>query len=279
MVDQEIIRIARDRTQLEIAEQNARIKEEIERIKAEMSARGTLHSSMTLKRITDICADAVKTRGQLAWQTYFRFLTTAGISHSDILANKLKELVSYHLPEQLGDLKGYVKQNADLVGSPNLFDGLAHELDKARAATLAKVGTEIDLFVHSLRKKEEMKIEGKSSTVVNIYSPVGSIQTGDYATANVTQHLDADVRAALSEALNQIAATLADSNIALPQPKAEIVELVDEGQQELKKNTPNITKLRSLLSAVGGSIQTVASMKPAYETLKQALTFVGISLP
>ncbi len=279
MVDQEIIRIARNRTQIEISEQNARIKEEIERIKAEMSARGTLHSSMTLKRITDICADAVKTRGQLTWQTYFRFLTTAGISHSDTLANELKELVSYHLPEQLGDLKGYVKQNADLVGSPNLFDRLAHELDKARAVTLAKVGTEIDLFVHSLRKKEEMKIEGKNSTVVNIYSPVGSIQTGDYATANVTQHLDADVRAALSEALNQIAVMLADSNIALPQPKAEIVELVDEGQQELKKNTPNITRLRSLLSAVGGSIQTVASMKPAYEMLKQALTFIDISLP
>lgn len=279
MVNQEIIRIARDRTQLEIAEQNARIEEEIERIKAEMSAKGLFHSSMTLARITDICADAVKTRGQLAWQTYFRFLTTAGISYSDTLADELKELVSYHLPEKLSDLKGYVKQNTNLVGQSDLFDCLALELGKARAATLAKVGTEIDLFVHSLRKKEEMKSEGKSATIVNIYSPVGSVQTGDYSTANVTQHLDADVRVALSEALNQITATLADSKIALPQPKAEIVELVYEGQQELRKNTPNITKLRSLLSAVGGSIQTVASMKPSYETLKQALTFLGISLP
>ncbi|GAN34602.1 MAG: hypothetical protein DYG83_17555 [Candidatus Brocadia sp. AMX2] len=91
--------------------------------------------------------------------------------------------------------------------------------------------------------------------------------------------LDADVRTALTEALNQIAAILVNSNIALPQPKAEIVELVGEGQQELKKKSPNLTKLRSLLSAVGGSIQTVASMKPAYETLKEALTFLGISLP
>ena len=234
MVDQEIVRIARDRTQLEIAEQSARIREEIERLKAEMNARGVLRSGLTLKRIADICADAIKSRGQLAWQIYFRFLTTSGISHSDTLANELKELVSYHLPEKLGDLKGYVKQNADLVGSPNLYDRLAPELDTARAATLAKVGTEIDLFVHSLRKKEEMKSEGNNSTVVNIYSPVGSIQTGDYAIAHVTQHLDADVRAALSEALNQIAVTLADSNISLPQPKAEIVELVNEGQQEIK---------------------------------------------
>lgn len=91
--------------------------------------------------------------------------------------------------------------------------------------------------------------------------------------------LDADVRTALSEALNKISAMLADSNITLPQPKVEIEELVDEGQRELKKSNPNFTKLRSLLSAVGCSIQTVASMKPAYDTLKQLLTFLNISLP
>ncbi|GAN34598.1 MAG: hypothetical protein DYG83_09680 [Candidatus Brocadia sp. AMX2] len=189
MVDQEVARIARDRVQIEIAEQTARIKGEIERIKSEMSARGGFRSGWTLKRITDICADAVKSRVQLVWQTYFRFLTTSGISYSDTLANELKELVSYHLPEKLSDLKGYVKQNADLIGSPNLFDKLASELDSARSAALTKVGTEIDLFVHALRKKQEMKIEGETSTVVNIYSPVGSIQTGDYAISNVTQNL------------------------------------------------------------------------------------------
>lgn len=279
MVDQKIVRIARERAQLEIVEQTARLKEDIERVKAEMSARGVLCSGMTLKRITGICVDAVKIRVQLVWQIYFRFLTTSGISYSDTLANELKELVSYHLPEKLGDLKGYVRQISALIRSPNLFDKVAPELDSARAAALAKIVTEIDLFVHALRKKYEIKTEGESSTIFNIYSPVGSIQTGEYSISNVTQSLDADVRTALSEALNKISAMLTDSNITLPQPKVEIVELVDEGQQELKKNNPNFTKLRTLLSAVGCSIQTVANMKPAYDTLKQLLTFLNISLP
>ena len=106
MVDQEIVRIARKRTALEIEEQSARIKEKIRSIKEKMNAKGVLRSSMTLKQIADICADAIKFRGQLAWQTYFRFLTTSGISHSDTLSNELKDLVFYHLPENLGDLKG-----------------------------------------------------------------------------------------------------------------------------------------------------------------------------
>lgn len=279
MVDQEIVRIARERTVLEIDEQSARVREEIRSLKEKMNAKGVLRSSMTLKQITDICADAIKFRGQLAWQTYFRFLTTSGISHSATLSNELKDLILYHLPENLGDLKGYVKENANLVGSPTLYDNLAQELDASRAATLARVGTEIELFVHSLHRKEEMKSEESKSTTVNIYSPVGSIQTGSSSIAHVTQHLDADVRSELSKALTQIAAILADSTVSLPQPKTEIVELVEEGQQELAKSSPNLTRLRSLLSTVGGSIQTVASMKPAYETLKQALTFLGISLP
>ena len=123
-----------------------------------------------------------------------------------------------------------------------------------------------------------MQSEESNSTIVNIYSPVGSIQTGSSSIAHVTQHLDADVRSELSNALTQIAAALAYSTVSLTQPKNEIVELVKEGQQELGKSSPNLTKLRSLLSTVGSSTQTVASMKPAYETLKQALTFLGISL-
>lgn len=279
MVDQEIVRIAREQTFLEIDEQSARIKEEIRSIKEKMNARGVLRSSMTLKQIADICADAIKFRGQLAWQTYFRFLTTSGISYSDTLANELKNLVLYHLPENLDDLKGYVKQDADLVGSPKMYDNLSQELDTARAATLARVGTEIELFVHSLRRKEEMQSEESNSTIFNIYSPVGSIQTGSSSIAYVTQHLDADVRSDLSKALTQIAAKLADLTVSLTQPKNEILELIKEGQQELEKSSPNLTKLRSHLSTVGSSIQTVASMKPAYEALKQALTFLGISLP
>lgn len=279
MINQEVKWIARERVELEVAEQTARLNEEIEHIKEEMHARGLHSSGMTLKRITEACVYAVRNRAHLVWQTYFRFLTITGISYSNTLTNELKDLVSGHLPEELEDLKGYVKQNADLIGFSNLFDSMAPELDSARVAVLAKIGTEIDLFVHALRRQQEVKVGGEAPTVFNIYSPVGSIQTGSYATANVSQNLDADVRAELSKALSQISTMLAGSNIVLQQPKAEIVELVDDGQKELKKNSPNLTKLRSLLSAVGSAIQTVPSMKPAYETLKQALTFLGISLP
>lgn len=278
MIDQEILKIAYDRVRIEIGEQNKNLRTEIDRVKAEMAGRG-LRSGMTIKRISDLCIDAVKNRAQLVWQTLFRFITTTGISYSEGLSEELKGLVAQHLPEKLGDLRGYIKQGAEIAGSPDQKDRYSQELDVARRGALAKVGTEIDLFVHSLRRKMESKSEEKTSAVFNIYSPVGSIQTGDNAIANVTQNIDTELKEQIRKVLEEISLILNQSEVELACPKEELIEVVQESQVELQKGKPNITRLRSLLTTVGTSIQIVSSLKPAYETLKQALTFVGISLP
>lgn len=279
MIDQEIAKIANDRIRIEIGEQNSRLRSEIERIKAEMSARGVLQSNMTITRVADLCVDTIKNRAQLVWQTFFRFITTAGISYSPELADELKGLVTQHLPEKLGDLRGYIKQPAEMTGSPIRHERLGQDLDRGRNQAIAKVGTEIDLFVHSLKKKADTVKNGASSTVFNIYSPVGSIQTGDNSIANVSQNIDTEVKDQIRKALEEIISTLTRSEVQTPSPKAELIEVVQESQLEIQKEKPNVTRLKSLLTTVGTSIQVVSSLKPAYETLKQALTFLGISLP
>ena len=144
---------------------------------------------------------------------------------------------------------------------------------------IKKVGTEIDLFVQSLRKKAAEQKNESSSTIFNIYSPVGSIQTGDGSIANITQSIDTEVKEQIKKALDEISFTLNQSEIEISSSKDELIEVVQESQDELQKDKPNTTRLRSLLTTVGTSIQVVSSLKPAYETLKQALTFLGISLP
>lgn len=279
MIYDEITSIARDRVQIEIGEQSAQIRQEIERIKREMAARGKLKSGAAVKRVADLCSEAIKVRAQVAWQAYFRFYTTAGVSYSETLADELKSRVAEHLPEQLGEIKDYIKQLVELIGMPQLLDHVAPELDAARRIALAKVGTEIDLFVHSLKRKQQVGETLDASTVFNIYSPVGSIQTGNFSVANVSQTIDTEVKARLLGALSQISEQLASDEISLSQPKKEVVELVEDSRREIEKSGPNMVKLRSMLSAIGSSIQTIASMAPAYEALKQALVFVSVSLP
>jgi len=255
------------------------LQTEIERIKAEMAARGHVRSGAMVKRVTDLCIEAVKNRAQLVWQILFRFITTAGISYGEGLSEELKALVAVQLPKQLGDLKGHVSRIAQLAGSPSLHSSFDAELDAARNAALAKVGTEIDLFVHSLRKKADVQKNNAMSTIFNVYSPVGSIQIGDNAIANVSQSVDTDTKHQIISALEQINDILDHPDVDTALPKGELIEVVEESRKELQKEKPNVTRLRSLLTTVGTSIQVISSMKPAYDTLKQAMTFLGVSLP
>lgn len=160
MIDKEIKKITSDRIRIEIGEQNVRLRSEIERIKGEMISRGVLQSGMTITRIAGTCIEAIKSRAQLIWQIVFRFITTAGISYSAELAEELKSFVAQYLPEKLGDLRGYIKEAAKIAGSPDSSEKFEQNLDNERKEALMKVGTEIDLFVNSLKKKLTLKKMG-----------------------------------------------------------------------------------------------------------------------
>lgn len=280
MIDQEIAKIANDRIRIETEEQNSRLRSEIGRFMIKMRDENKVQTSSSIRGIANLCIDIIKNRAPLVWQTLSRFITTAGISYSPELSDELKGLVAYHLPEELADLRDYIKPTTSLkIGSPSLYESIWRDLDSARNQALSKVGTEIDLFVHSLKKKADTVKDGTSSPVFNIYSQVGSIQTGDSSIANVTQNIDTEVKEQIQKALEDINSILTRSEVETPTPKDELIEVVQESQVELQKEKPNVTRLRSLLTTVGTSIQVVSSLKPAYETLKQALTFIGISLP
>lgn len=279
MLDEQVARLARDRIRLEISDQNARLEKDIGRIKAEMSARGMLISGNTLVRIATLCADAARDRAQFAWQTVYRFVATAGVRYHDGLGQELKSLVDEFLPAVLGDLRGYPTQEAHRMNVVNAIAQLQQMVDSGRASAVAKVHNEIDLFVVSLKNRQSSTTEKADSTTFNIYSPVGSIQTGANAVAYVTQTIDAPTRQKLTEALNAIEEGLAGIDSLPSHPKTEVVEVVMEAKEELAKSEPNSTKLRSLLGATATAIQTVGSMKPAYELLKTGLAYLGITLP
>lgn len=279
MLNEQIARLATERIRLEIGEQNARLQGEIIRIRSEMAARGMLNSGNTLHKVAQACADAARDRGQIAWQTLYRFVTTAGVHYYDGLAEDLKTVVSEFLPLALGDLKGYPRQEAQRLSNQNAAAQLEQMVEDARAATLAKIKNEIDLFAVSIKNRQAMTPEKPDTQVFNIYSPVGSIQTGANAVAYVTQNIDTATKDKLNEALSAIEEALARIDTLPTHPKAEVVEIVREAKAEIAKSEPNTTKLRSLLSTTATSIQTVASMKPAYELLKTGLAYLGVTLP
>jgi hypothetical protein len=176
MLDQQVVNLANDRIRLEIAEQNKRIRNDIQSLQSEMTIRGLGRSGAIVESVTLLCSDATKDRAQIAWQTLSRFLTTSGIQYYDRLAEELKRIVAEHLPEDLDDLKGYVKQKAESVGIASLSSEMQQQVEDTRVAALAKINGEIDLFVISLREHEKMsEVLSRNASAMELNISKGSV--------------------------------------------------------------------------------------------------------
>ncbi|MDH3566838.1 MAG: hypothetical protein OEM61_05710 [Desulfobacteraceae bacterium] len=267
MLDEKIVELACRRTQLEMKEQWEQLRTELNMIKTKMAVQGGLGSGATLVRITDLCARAVNNRAHLIWHTLYRFITTTGVNYSDELSSELKALTAHELPEDLPDFKDYIKNTIKILNAPKTAEKLLDQLDNARDHALNKIGTEIDLFVQSLKKKSELSETGVESPIFNMYSPAGPIQT-----------IDGKLGRQLINALDAIKSGINQLQDLPEHPKSEIVDIIVDCCTELEKAKPNITKLRSLLTTVGMLIQNHHSLKSGYDVLKQELTYLGISL-
>lgn len=279
MLDQNAVKLARERIRLEIAEQNSRLRREVLAARNELASRGLSASSVSAHRVGTLCATAAKERAQLAWQILYRFITTAGVAYSAGLSDDLKKIVGDFLPPDLSDLQQLAREEEHRLSATGFAGRIQAIVEQGRVAALKQIANEIDLFCLSLERRKSEGSDTSRRTTMNFYSPVGAVQTGSNAVAYVSQQIDAAARDALTNALRAVEEALAHVESLPTHPKGEVLSVVHDVQAELKKTEPNSIKLRSLLTTVAFSIQTVASARPAYDLLRTALLHLGITLP
>lgn len=277
MISPEIITYANERILLEIAAQEKQLDVEIRGVMAEMASRGMSRSGNMIVGVQAVCVSAVNTRADLIWNILHRGITTIGIQYEDDVEQQLRDVVEKFLPENMRGLSTRVAQVAQQIGMADITNRIPDEVTDARRAALAKVFSEIKLFVMTLKKSPPVDAY---TPQFNIYhSTIGAVQTGHQSVANINLQLNAVSRESLIKVLDEIANELDTADIAPGQNKAEIIELVNDGKTELSKEKPNLTKLASYLSAIGNAIGVVANLRPAYEALKSAAALINITLP
>ena len=83
-----------------------------------------------------------------------------------------------------------------------------------------------------------------------------------------------DLTAAFEELRNEI-----DKSDAPLELKAELIGVTNDCKTELEKPTPNRIKFTGLLGGLASGIQTIASLKGAWEMFKAAAFVAGIDIP
>lgn len=279
MLEDELISIADRQIQLASEQQEDKLSEDIAKIRAELSKRGMLRSSTLVLMVQKACAQAISERGEFIWEILFRCIQTIEIEYDKNLEQQLKSIVSKHLPEQVESLSSLVLEAAKQARMQNLAS-LPDEVGKARGAVLNKIYTEIELFLVQLKHSTPKATPYSPSQVYNFHnSNIGAIQTGNGSTANVTQQINPQSVPEVLRAFTLIQEKLLSIESLPSSDKSEVIEIVDDGINELKKVKPNISKIKSFISAVGDSISLTADLKPAYEVLKSAALMVGVNLP
>jgi hypothetical protein len=164
LLDKEIIELAKKRISLELGDQIVTLSGEIKQAKEEMIARGLGRSGALLKKITDLCCNGIRKRGQLACEVLLSVIAVSNISYSDDLAEELKEIVDDYLPQSHNYVKYFILQYIQVLDprktdSPKKLAGYS-PLDKARQIALGKVHNDIDLFLIELRNKQKITTQG-----------------------------------------------------------------------------------------------------------------------
>lgn len=278
MIDPKILEVAHAQIALEIGEQDKRLSQTINTSRASYAARGMLKSGNMIHEVQLKCAEAVHERAAIVWQILHRAVTSLGVQYDEDMERELASAAEHYFPEHMDGLNYYVSEAAHQIGKVDIVNKIPDEIGNARRVALGRLSSEIRLFVMALQRTRNP--QPAYAPQLNIFnSTVGAIQTGHQSTANVQQQINAESREALIKALDVITERLGTSDALSAKNKAEIVELVTDTKNELGKAEPNITKVGAYLSAIGGTLGAIANLKPAYDALKTAAGFIGVTLP
>jgi hypothetical protein len=282
MVDPELVELARKKVKIQLDQRHNQFRQEVSRVTNEMASRGILYSTIALGKLYKTFADEIDTEASIAWLEFKNVLSAIDVHPSEELTYHLKQDAEKILRAIMNDLTTDLSKltNSIMSISPQEIDNLIGKLTNTQNKALERINNEIELFVLSLsRAKEKDGPTDSAKNVINVTGNVGAIQTGPNAKANVTQIIGSQDQEALLTALDNVKKYL-ESEATLPGlTKEEAVELIEESRIEVNKPNPNSTRLKTSLMSIAVSIQTVASLKPAYEVIKSALSYFGFHLP
>ena len=144
MIDQNIASLARNLINPAIEERRRPHHNDIQRVLAEMSARGIAHSSMTAKSVYQLCEQELKARNDLAWEALQNVHKSVGAPLNETLATDLKREVGIYRRDAKLELNSVMQQVFASVGY------YQDSLDNAEYQAEQAVNGKIDVYVASL---------------------------------------------------------------------------------------------------------------------------------
>jgi hypothetical protein len=238
----------------------------------ELVRRGQFQSGRTMVVLTDLARANLRQRVEKAWEVLQRVLSDVGVTPDSATSDSLTIVVGRFITQQLEEVEADLKK----ATPPNLLRTNGPELEQEAIAQRERIEAELALLMEKLRRQRAPQM---GQPVFNFHAPVGAVQTGPGAVANVNQALAGPGLNKLTAALEQLTTALAAAADVDPDTRSDITAVVTDVRAEIQKPRPNVAKITGLAYGLATTIQTIASLAPAYHVVKAAFSSVGIVLP
>jgi hypothetical protein len=267
-------------TREEVRQRESLLANEIQQVKERANARGALLSGFTVESISVLVRDEFRIRVALFWEIVQRVLSSTGLDISTDYSQRLQALLAEFLDGQSEQLTSVLRMNVASINhgwNENMIPNERRELESA-------TGAKIELFSLEVEARAASSLSGdsaaRSETVYNFHnSNIGALQSGQNASANVTQSVTSFDPAGILKALEVVEKAVDGVQQVALTSKAEVVEVIRELKAEVQKPKPNRLKVTQLLSGLAAVVQTTASLQPAYGMLRPILLSFGIQPP
>jgi len=276
MPDEELERLVNEKLFVAFEERDIALGRDYASTVSDFSRHQALQSTSSARAVINLHTQELAIRASFALGQFKRVAASLSITFDTQLGQDTKNFLCSIIQDQSSKLTEVVKSRQPFKTSGAFGTDIVAEFATVSIRTHRDVKAEIDLWVAVLERQQRAQKGG--STQINVTGDVGIMQTGDYATASQTITLNGEGRDVISKALDMVGLALEET------PEAqfninEVKELVRECQDEIDKDQPNQTKLKASLVGIAATIQTSAALVPAYQALRGALGFIGITLP
>lgn len=269
MLEPEVVTRIRETVGAELGPRGEKVRAELQAIQRQLAARGLSRSGNELHERARIACDELAIRAALIWEIVQRCHTTFGSRDNPQLLADLQQQVHEHVTLHANMLGGIVNPGPrpDWPRDPGTI--VREQIDTRRDQLIAKYKNDAHFYVRA-----RTQAQAPASGSVTVHGNVHSIQTGAYSIANV--HIEAAVAPRFVGALSALTEAIQGARDMGVDERAQSMEIASNLQTAAKAAKPNGPLLLGLLRGLSTTVQTVASIKPMWDAVKDAAAALGI---
>ena len=274
MLPDKVLENSRRAVLIAIDEHHGGQRAEIENINRHHAARGLGHSGARIGAIERSLIAEATLIAEAIGRSILDVYDAVGCEVDDSHRGDLKDLFDQSFRQIEVSFPATVERQAQLAPLPGIA---VHKFSDALRTRLTQLRNKqhlaIDMHIDRRLRKAQATPSVTHNTI-SVAGPVGILQTGHGAVANISGSLSQSEQSAALDALTQAIAAI----VAAPAGRVNTAQLLSaaaEATDTLKGPTPDKSRLREIFDVLSSGVQAIGSAPGAYAALQAVQTWLA----